>query len=208
MNTLIVIVITLPIVVSGFAVLLAKQVISPGSEWPAVVAIVSMYFAAFGALQTYEGSRISKQIQDMGKAKEQKRRDVLIQYEIPHVLHALKMLKLGMYQTMVLLKRHTINEKIQTKEGAKRIRQRAIMHIEAIHSLGATFFDVELSKYHKLLDSILVTIDEIVFVSQNDKVDIAKFKESIYVVSHMIRTISTEYNIDPQETDSAHHNDA
>lgn len=199
MNALIVIVITVPVAIASFAVFVAQQIIPPGSEWSVVLAMVSMYFAAFGALQTHEGSKISKQIQEVGKEKDQKRKDVVIQYEIPHVLHSLKILKLGMYKTMVLLEAHTVDGKIHTDEGVEHIRCRATMHIEAIRLLGTAFFDAGLSKYHKLLDNVLVNIDEMAFVSKSDTVDITKFKEGVYVVSHMIRTVSNEYNIELQE---------
>lgn len=79
-----------------------------------------------------------------------------------------------------------------------------MMHADTVRSLSATFFDAELSKYHKFLDSVLLGIDEIVFVSKNDTVDVDKFKESMYVVSRVIRLISTEYGIEPQETEDPH----
>lgn len=51
-------------------------------------------------------------------------------------------------------------------------------------------------------------IDEIVFVLQNNTVDISKFKESLYVISRMIRLISTEYGVEPQEAENASHEGA
>lgn len=208
MNTLVIIVVTVPIVAAVLAALLSQQVDIPGPAWTVVVTTVSIYFTTFGALLTYEAHKLSQQIQNMTEKKEQKRRDALIEYEIPHILHSLKMIKLRMYQTVVLLEKHTINGVIQTAEGAEYLHKRAITHAEAIRTLGTTFFNVELSKYHKFLDSALMGIDEIVFVSQNDTVDISKFKESLYVISRMIRLISTEYGVEPQETENTGHEDA
>jgi len=71
--------------------------------------------------------------------------------------------------------------------------------IESIRSLSSTFFGIELSKHHKLLDGVLVNLDEIVFLSQDGKVSMPKFKESIYMVSHAIETISDELGIDPRK---------
>lgn len=208
MNTPVVVVVTVPIVVFVVAVLVSQQADIPGPVWTVVVTTVSIYFTIFGALLTYEAHKLSQQIQNMTEKKEQKRRDALIEHEIPHILHSLKTIKIRMYQTVVLLEKRTINGVIQTAEDAEYFHKRAITHAEAIRTLSTTFFNVELSKYHKFLDSALMGIDEIVFVSQNDTVDIYKFKESLYVISRMIRLISAEYGVEPQETENPSHEDA
>jgi len=193
MSAVISIFVSLPITVSVLAALFSQRVISPGLEGTVIVTTVSLYFAAFGAMQTYEGRRISQQMQDASEAKERERKYALARFEIPHVVYSLKMLRLEMGKTMKILNRHSVDGVAQTEEGAKHIRRRAMMHIESIRSLSSTFFGIELSKHHKLLDGVLVNLDEIVFLSQDGKVSMPKFKESIYMVSHAIETISDEF---------------
>lgn len=117
MKTLVMVIATLTIVVPVLAVLFAQRAISPGSEWSVVVAVVSIYFAAFGALLTYEAHKLSQQIHRITEEREKRRRDALVLYEIPHALHSLKIIKIGMYQTMLLLEKHSVDGRIQTEEG-------------------------------------------------------------------------------------------
>lgn len=150
-------------------------------------------------MQTYEGRRILQVMQNMINAKEAKRIDTVIRYEIPHVIYSLKMLRLEMGKTMMMINRHSVNGVIQTSEGIERLHRRAMMHIESIRMISSTLFDAELSEHHRRLDVVLVNLDEIAFLSQNDEVNLEKFKESMYMVSHAIQLISDEYGIDPGE---------
>jgi len=199
MIALLAIFITLPVTVSVLASLFSQRIIPTGSEWSVVITTVSLYFAAFGAIQTYEGRRITQQMQDMDKARELKRTDALIRHEIPHVVYSLKMLRLEMGKTMMMIIRHSVNGVVQTSEDVEQLRRRAIMHSDSIRVLSPTFFHIDLSEHHGLLDTVLVNLDEVAFLSQNDEVDMAKFKESMYMVSHVIRLISNKYGIDREE---------
>lgn len=191
--------ISLPVTVSILAVLLSRQIISPGSEWSAVITIVSLYFAAFGAVQTYEGRKASQQMRDISKEKEEKRKYVLAEYEIPHVVYSLKIIRLEMGRTVMVINTHSVNGVIQTSEGVEQIHRRIITHIESIRLLSSTFFSIDLSEHHKHLNTVLANLNEIAFLSQNDKVDITKLKESMYMVSRVIELISDEWGIDPME---------
>lgn len=54
MVTLLVIAPSIPVTVSVLAVLFGRQMFAPGSEWSALITIISLYAASFGAIQTYK----------------------------------------------------------------------------------------------------------------------------------------------------------
>lgn len=190
--------VTVPYVVAALAVLFAQQVISPGSEWAVVVATISLYATTFGAIQAYEGQKVSQKMQDEDEARDKRRKDALVQHEIPHIVHLLKMLVLGMDRTALVLDKHSKNGKIQTAEAAEYLYRRSLMHIDAIRTIEALFHDAELSKYHSHLDDVLVNLDEIALAPLDESINISKFKESTDMVFHVMELISREYGVEYQ----------
>jgi len=187
--------VTVPPAVGILAVLFDQKIVSPGSEWAVVIATISLYATTFGAIQAYEGQRVSQKIQDVDEAKDRRRKHMLVQHEIPHIVHLLGMLVNGMDRTMLVLNKHTKGGKIQTAEAIEYMYRRSIMHIDAIRTIEASFHDAELSEYHERLDGALVNLDEISIVPQNESVDITRFKESTDMVFHVMDMITKKYSV-------------
>jgi len=121
--------VAVPPTVGILAALFNLKIVSPGSEWAVVIATISLYATTFGAIQAYEGQRVSQKIQDMDEAKEKRRKHMLVQHEIPHIVHLLGMLVNGMDRTMLVLNKHAKDGKIQTAEAIEYMYRRSVMQL-------------------------------------------------------------------------------
>jgi len=195
MNSLVWVFATTPVTVAILAALFYRQVVSPGSEWVVIIAAVSLYATAFGAVQAYEGQKASQKIQNMDEEKDKRRRDTLVRHEVPHIMRLLNMLLLGMDNTALALDKHTKNGKIQTLYAAEYMYRRTIMHIDSIRSIEAALLDAELSEHHERLDQVLSILDEITPVPQIKLSHIERFRECADMVFHVIENMSREYNV-------------
>lgn len=186
---------TIPPTVAVVASLFSQKIISPGSGWTVVIATISLYATAFGAIQSHVGQKIIQKMQDIDVARGKRRKHALAQHEIPHILHLLNMLVHGMDRTTLTLNKYSKDGKIHTSEAAEYMRKRATMHIESIRAIEAFFPAADLSEYFEFLDGALVNLDEIALVPQPRLADVSMLEESADMAFNAMNSISDRYGV-------------